>query len=332
MLDMVADQEGYAAHFMDLAVWQSHVQWVCIRHGFGCEWVEPGVPGTFPTFIVETGQLDANQVSKKVVVKFFGPLFESNSSFTIERDMGSWLGTHPMPIASPRILAEGKLDQDWQYLIFEHVVGESMAQARAKLSTQDWLTLASQMGEYIHVLHAETKKSKSGLPQSIIPRTDHYIEFLMQQKANCAANHRAWDELPSQLVDQVAVFVLPIDQLVDISAQPHLIHADLTMDHLLGRLQGDTWQALAVIDWGDMRSGNLLYELVALHLDLFHADRNLLRLCLEAYEMPLFYQDDFPRKAMSMVLLHQFPMPSRVYAPYLEVTSLQELAECLFAI
>lgn len=78
-------------------------------------------------------------------------------------------------------------------------------------------------------------------------------------------------------------------------------------------------------------TGNLLYELVALHMDLFHTDKNLLRACLETYGLPPFFQRDFPRQALSMVLLHQFPMPAPVYAPYRHLKSLHELADGLFA-
>ncbi len=87
---------------------------------------------------------------------------------------------------------------------------------------------------------------------------------------------------------------------------------------------------MAIIDWGDTRVGNILYELVALHLDLFRGDKHLLKLCLQAYELPIFYQLDFTRKALSMVLLHEFPMPAHVYAPYQDAHSLDELAEAVF--
>ncbi len=139
-----------------------------------------------------------------------------------------------------------------------------------------------------------------------------------------------------------------VDDLLDFSSPPHLIHADLTGDHLLGQLAADQhaqsavadlllptrpeWDTLAIIDWGDARIGNILYELVALHLDLFQADKRLLKTCLEIYGLPDFYRQDFARKAFCMVLLHQFPMPSRVYAPYFHVQSMDELAQGLFGI
>jgi hypothetical protein len=166
-----------------------------------------------------------------------------------------------------------------------------------------------------------------------------FIDFLECQRANCLVNHRQWGDLPPQLLAQVQGFLLPVAELVDLASPPHLIHADLTGDHLLGQRaeqkkltpSGAEWDTLAIIDWGDTRIGNILYELVALHLGLFQSDQRLLKLCLEAYGLTDFYRNDFARKAMCMVLLHQFPMPANIYAPFKDTPSLDELAVNLFS-
>jgi hypothetical protein len=331
-LKSLTDRKGYSAHFMDLAIWEAYVRRVCEQHGFNRRKVYPGVPGTFPTFIVELIPDGGQQSLQSVVVKFFGPLFDGAGSFQIERDLGLWLDKEPLPIPSPVILAEGRLNADWQYLIFERVHGVSIAQVRDKLSEDDWSSIACQMGEYMHELHARSAGFAQALPRSMLPSTDTYLSFLEQQRLNCLSNHTAWNDLPTHLLDQLEGYVLPVESLLDFSAAPALIHADLTSDHLLGNLESGRWQSLAIIDWGDAMTGNLLYELVALHLDLFHADKRLLRVCLDAYGLPSFYRHDFPHKALSLVMLHQFPMPAWVYAPYQSARSMHELAEGLFAV
>jgi len=331
-LDSLTDRAVYAAHFMDLTLWDIYVRQVCEYHGFNCGKVIPGVPGTFPTFIVELIPDERQQSFQFVVVKFFGPLFDGASSFRIERDMGHWIEKQSLTIPSPVILAEGRLNEDWQYLIFEHINGVSIGQVRDKLTKDDWSLVARQMGGYIHQLHALSAGHALELPRSMLPCTDTYVSFLQRQRLILLSNHKEWNDLPAHLLDQLEGFVLPAESLIDFSAPPTLIHADLTADHLLGSLVNGRWQSLAIIDWGDAMTGNLLYELVALHLDLFHSDKMLLRECLDAYGLPSFYWHDFPRKALSMVLLHQFPMPAWVYEPYQEVHSIQELAEGLFAV
>jgi hypothetical protein len=331
-ISMLTDRAGYADHFMDLNLWEPHLRNACAWHGFSPAAIKPGIPGTFPTFIVELNDAEATESQRAVVIKFLGPLFEGIESFNIERDLGHWLQGHALPIASPGILAHGQLDQDWKYLIFEHIAGVSIGQVREALSQSDWFSIARHMGEYIKQLHSLTSQYPSKLPGSIQPSTEKFSRFIQQQLVTCRENHQTWNDLPAHWIAQIEDFVLPLDQLIDFTAPAHLIHADLTSDHLLGRMGVGGWHTLAVIDWGDAMTGNLLYELVSLQVDLFRTDKVLLQACLDAYGLPGFYRQDFPRKALSMVLLHQFPMPAKFYAPYLQLKSLQELAECLFAL
>ena len=328
----LTERAVYAAHFMDLTLWERYVEQVCQFHRFDCRQVKPGVAGTFPTFIVQQAPDRSQETTRSVVVKFFGPLFDGRTSFLVERDMGRWIEKQSLCLSSPVILAEGRLDDEWQYLIFEHVNGESIGQAREKISNSDWRRVTSQMGKYIQQLHTLTSSLTMGLPITIIPNKATHLRFLQQQHEHCLTNHQEWKDIPVHLLDQLENYVLPVEDLIDDSEPAHLIHADLTSDHLLGSLVGGRWQSRSIIDWGDAMTGNLLYELVALHLDLFHADKQLLRICLDAYGLADFYRKDFARKALSMVFLHQFPMPTWVYEPYQRAKSLQELAEGLFAI
>jgi hygromycin-B 7''-O-kinase len=188
------------------------------------------------------------------------------------------------------------------------------------------------MGKYLRSLHHLSLNTLSPLSSSLQPTWDSYAVFLHQQGSDCLANHHLWKDLPDHLLPQIESFLLPVEQLIDFSAAPHLVHADLTADHLLGQLEDGHWQSLAVIDWGDAMVGNLLYELVALHVDMFQGDKSLLRACLETYQMPPFFQADFPRKAMNMLLLHQFPMPAEFYQPHSDARSLQDLSLRLFGI
>jgi hypothetical protein len=344
-----SDRVFYSKHFMDPVVWEPFVHQVCRRHRLGCNRVIPGVPGTFPTFLVELQARLDQEPSRMVVVKFFGPLFDGPRSFHIEREMGKWLSQQSLPICSPDVLAQGQLNPTWSYLIFEGVQGVSIRQANPALSAYDWDGIAVQVGAFIKSLHMA---SAMNLPRFVNPTGttgwSDFTDFLDRQQESCQSNHLQWGDLPPQLVSQVQYFLLPTNELLDLSTPPHLIHADLTGDHLLGRMgasrqvhptaeqslrsTGAEWETLAIIDWGDTRIGNVLYELVALHLDLFTADRWLLSICLERYELPDFYRQSFAHKALCMALLHQFPLPAWVSASHADIQTLDELAVKLFTI
>ncbi len=316
---------------------------VAVEQGLECQLIHPGLPGTYPTFIFGAADSESPAEHEHWVVKFFGSLFEGASAFKVERFMGKFLLSHSFCLRSPAILAEGELNAEWSYLVFEHIPGASLSQVRREISDTDGLQIARQMGQFMKELHDQTSRAQlDGLTDAMSSKWDEYVAFLETQRANCLANHQRWQDLPAQLVRGMADFLPPVEQLVELSAPRHLMHADLTGDHLLGRLlprsagshgeAGRGWESLAVIDWGDCRVGNILYELVALHLDLFEGDKRYLRECLDTYGLPSFYQEDFPRKALATVLLHQFPMPATVYAPHHEAGSLEELAERIFGV
>jgi hypothetical protein len=344
---LFSDKLYYSAHFMDLALWEDSVRMVCARHGFRYKEISPALPGSFPTFIVQLDVDDALPDSRTIVVKFFGPLFDGAASFAIERVMGHYLAQQPLPIRSPAILAEGQLDPQWQYLIFEGVSGVSIGQVRQQLTEVSMVRAAGQLGAFIKRLHTLTATTPPLIPMATdVMSWEGFLTFLDMQRVNCRANHQQWKDFPAQLLGQVQDYLLPVEELLDLTSAPHLIHADLTGDHLLGRLtrsketptirarslhiEGVDWDSLAIIDWGDARVGNILYELVALHLDLFKADKHLLHICLEHYGLPDFYQQDFTHKALCMLLLYQFPMPASVFAPHKDAQNLHELAERLF--
>jgi hypothetical protein len=58
----------------------------------------------------------------------------------------------------------------------------------------------------------------------------------------CAANQCLWGGLPERLIEQIDGLILMAAGPV---RRPHLIHADLTGDHLLGRLDNGRWTTWA---------------------------------------------------------------------------------------
>jgi hypothetical protein len=78
--------------------------------------------------------------------------------------------------------------------------------------------------------------------------------------------------------------------------------------------------------------GDFFYELIAVHLDLFQGDNQLLRKFLEGYGFEVSTQANFPKRAMNMTLLHQFGenILTDLFhrRPYLiQIRTLDELAE-----
>jgi hygromycin-B 7''-O-kinase len=326
------DSSYYSAHFMDVAIWEPYVRLVCRRHSLDCARVDAGVPGTFPTFICSASDLNTHRSTGSTVVKFFGPLFKGRASFDIEQVMGQLLEQHALPIPSPQVLAAGELQNGWCYLVFACVPGVSIGEVRQAVQPEDWLSVARQMGYYIHCLHVSGFSIHPALSAQIDFSPKAYASHLRQQRQQCLHNHRTWNDLPQLLLAQLDDFLLPVEQLADPGSSPHLVHADLTADHLLGRLANGKWHTHAIIDWGDASAGSILNELIPIFVDMFRGDQQLLRAFLEEYDLPGFYHAEFPRKALCTLLLASYPVPSILLEPCAHVHSLHELAQCLFGV
>jgi hygromycin-B 7''-O-kinase len=101
-------------------------------------------------------------------------------------------------------------------------------------------------------------------------------------------------------------FLSPVEALLPPDHKTCLVHADLNGDHILGRLEAEQWITTGIIDFGDARLGDIYYELVPMHLDLFKCDRHLLSVFLAVYGIEDRQLQDFPRKAMTCTLLQPF--------------------------
>lgn len=310
---------------MDLPIWEPHVRRVCQRHDLHpSKPIRPGLAGSYPTFIV----------AEHWVVKFFGQLYGGAESYQAELAANRVIASAPR-IPTPALLATGELFADstvwrWPYLIFTFVPGVSIGEVYAQIRWDDKLALARQFGEVTRQLHnLKIEDSPFAKGQNQEP----YLKFLELQRSICVSNHQKWNSLPERLIAQIREYLLPPEEIVDFGLPPSLIHADITRDHILGQIQNGHWQTQALIDFGDAMIGDIFYELVALHLDVFQRNQNLLCAFLDSYGLSNHQKIDFPRKAMSIALLHQFNVFSGIQDWVAEIPdSLDALAELLWSI
>jgi hygromycin-B 7''-O-kinase len=308
-LNLLDTLDGYKQHFTDLILWQPYVREVCIQQGFSCPEVRPTLPGTYPTFF-----------AGDKVIKFFGQLFDGEHSFNVEREAAHLLSTDPL-IPVPALRAEGTLF-GWYYLVYDYLPGESIGQS--SVNHNDKLSVACWLAENVRRLHRLPLIGNSVFSND----PDIYQAFLDEQFRNITPN-----ALPAWVVESLPGYVLSPHDLMRGQPAPHLIHSDLTRDHILGIVTSKGWQPNGIIDFGDAMAGDLYYELVVLHLDLFDCDKRLLKEFLDDYGF--IPPADFPRRMMSMTLLHRFDVLAYVMGirPELQrIRSLENLANKLWNI
>jgi hygromycin-B 7''-O-kinase len=314
--------EDYGPRFTDPVFWRPYVAAICARHELGpCDELRAGLPGTNPVFIVD----------ETYAVKLYTNLFNGAASYPIERATYELIARAP-GLPAPALIATGDLFDPaggwpWPYIVTQAIPGQSLGESQ--VSYADRLALAAWLGPVVHAIH--------DLPlddaEPLRPVWDNFAAFLAAQHAAASATHARWGRLPARLVAQIDGYLPSMDELIDRSEPPALIHGDLNRDHVLGETVDGAWQPTGIIDFGDVWIGDRMYELVALHLGLFDADRRLLRAFLDAYGFDDRLRRDFVRRAMAMTLLFQFDTLGEVIESMpvaAQAASLGDLAELLW--
>ena len=275
--------EAYAASLDDAAFWAPHVAEVLRRHALPAEPPTIGRVGTFPTFL-----------AGRYVVKLFGERFEGAICYQSELAVLRLLRDHPA-IPAPTLLADDTLfgassgAWPWPYLLMTRIDGACWSDAALDRAQQE--SVARQLGMALRHLHA--------LPVPTEPFWQR--DWIAEWRATCVERQRRWRLLPDHLIDQIEAFLL-----VPPDADRRLIHADLHDHHVF--VEDD--RLVGIVDWGDAIVADPYYELAALHLLTFNADRRLLAAFLDGYGWPS--DPAFARRAMSMALIYQFDVLHRV--------------------
>jgi Ser/Thr protein kinase RdoA (MazF antagonist) len=312
----------YGPRMTDAAYWRPYVAAICARHGLGpCDDLRAGLPGTNVVFLV----------AGRYVVKLYPDLFGGAASIAVERQMYALIAQTP-DIPAPALIAEGDLFDraggwHWPYIITQVIPGVSLGETQ--VSAADQLALAAWLGPVLRRVHSLPLDGAGPLA----PTWDAFTDFVARQRASAAANHARWGSLPAHLLAQLDAYLPDLAELIDRSAAPVPLHCDLNRDHVLGEAIGGPWRPSGIIDFGDARVGDRMYELGALHLGLFDGDGQRLRAFLDAYGRDAWPRRDFARRAMAMALLHEFDVLGDVFQQIPaanQVASLGELAELLW--
>jgi len=278
---------------MNPIIWEPYIRQICQSIGYSpLGPIKPGLAGTYPTFIIDN----------KLVVKIFGRLVEGLESFRVEKIINEILSPHNI-IPHPTLIHSGELSLEennpWHYLIFEYVPGIPIGTIDDQIPQDEKINFANWLGKKLRQLH------HLPIPEDIkvsLPKQQSLLDTDIQR---CIQRQIQWGKLPNYLIDQIQSYFEKVPSLLSPNTE-HLIHADLTGDHILGEYSNSTWKTYGVIDFGDAIIGSLEYELIAIHIDLFKCNKILLREFLSSYGYDFSLMKNLPRTALMMMLLHRF--------------------------
>jgi hygromycin-B 7''-O-kinase len=251
-----------------------------------------------------------------LVVKLFDYCGAWRQCFETELDMHRLLIARPH-IPAPTLIATGELFADgdpWPYLVTTRLHGDAWRDLR--LPPAVGIQIATRLGEVVRHLHE--------IPVPDVPAFAMAPDWMRDNRDACVARHLRWATLPNHLVEQIPGFLLDSPTEHTEHTEHTLIHADLSEDHLF---IADN-DLVGIIDWVDAFATDRHYELCALRLGAFGADKTLLAGFLAGYDWPV--DDTFATRAMTAALLHQFDVFAGVTELARHSTTLEDLAVALW--
>jgi hygromycin-B 7''-O-kinase len=317
----ISTKDEYIQYFTDVEFWREYVTMVCEKHKLHpINEINAGLPGTNPVFIVDN----------HYAIKFFTSFFNGYQSYDKELELFGIIKMYST-LPAPSLISSGSLfpkgsEWNWPYIVTKVVPGTSLGEVLDQVSFENMKVLAGFLADVLKDVHALPIKNSVVLPHS----WESFTTFVNHQQQNCARNHKAWNTLPPHLIFQIEDYLMPKASLVLMENEPSIIHCDLNSDHVLGDFKSGSWQPSGIIDFGDAKVGDRIYDLVALHIGLFNCDKRLLKQFLEVYGRDEELENYFVKRAMNYTLLHEFDvlLPLFEQHPQLsKLTTLEELAQ-----
>ncbi len=121
-------------------------------------------------------------------------------------------------------------------------------------------------------------------------------------------DHEVWGSLPPRLVERLRDFLWDARDLIDPERErPAFLHGDLHEGNVFVEGAPGALEPRGLIDFNDAYEGDPHYDLVAIHMRTFGADKRLLRRFLEAYGWGSLGRG-WPRRMMALTLAHDYDM------------------------
>ena len=280
-------ESHYARVRGDAEFWRPHIEEIASRHGLSMSTYEPPL-GDATNAVFFVGD---------VIVKIYTPFFHGRESKGMEPAALRALATDStLPV--PKVKATGELfvksgDWNWPYAVLTRVPGRVLEADWAGMGVEARLQYLRELGGVLAKIHKIPPTSELGEAyRKLWPLG--FQNFLARQLEELK-NHPETVGLP--IAENVRDFQLPPIP----SGWPMILHGDIEPAHLFhenGRFSG-------IVDFGDAKLGDPLYDFVAIRLSIAQ-DRTSLDALFDAYGSDPRTTDEGRLKLGLYTILHEW--------------------------
>ncbi len=238
------------------------------------------------------------------VLKVYTPFFGGRESRGMETAALKNLALEGgVPV--PKVLAKGELEPlerewKWPWALLGRLPGRTLATLWPPLTASERHGFAFELGTMLRRIHGVVPGGElSRTYQSVWPKG--FAEFLTRQ-------HQLVSAQSDLAVIPVYEEILRMSPAGLVSGWPALLHGDLDGSHILvesGKISG-------IIDFGDAKLGDPLYDFIPIHHDLFGLDRSLFAEFLKGYGIDAATEPRFRDRLITYTILHEWGFAGRL--------------------
>jgi hygromycin-B 7''-O-kinase len=298
---------------------------------YWCRYVDAAIRqiGLQPATKIKSPRQGSNVVflvDDSYFVKIFTPVLNGRQQQGIEKLALEILDDYPEVLA-PKLIGSGSLfpdrDWPWDFVVTRRLPGRTLDHLWDGLETSQREAVARDIGKYLRALHSIPVP---GVLRDLISLRMGPEDFLVKWVCDVRARSLRFG-IPKHLAEQAPAFV---ERWLPNPEQTAILHGDLTGEHMFGLVGQSRWTTTGFIDYGDLKLGNPLYDLVAIHFGIFLADTKLLGILFESYgDMPVYEANAM----MALALVHEWDVLRELFQEdrvLASTTSLESVAEILW--
>ena len=289
---VIESMQQWGRVFTDPDYWRPMIEHILEKHDLGdLRQIRAGYPGSNAVF----------WVNDTFIVKIFGQAWKED--FDRELELYRHLAAYDSLLV-PKVMADGAISagQEWKYMVMEGLPGERLGDVWKDMPRDNQLEIGEHLGKIVKQLHSVPVDGIRSMETSKVG----WSQFVQTQMACCVEHHRTNNSLPEHLLAQIPDYLESANPLFADNFFPCIVNSDLTRDHVLLSQVGSHWQSTGIIDFGDVKIGYRDYEFVALYLDAFDCDVEVMRTFLQAYDYPNGVDPRFNQCLMAYSILHRY--------------------------
>lgn len=315
MLPSITSEQEYSDLRKQLEPWRDAVREVLRRHELAVpdKTLRLGRHATYPTVLA----------GDEHVVKLFGPWWCGPES--LEAELAAYAAFAGRGLPVPTLRAHGQV-AGWTYLVLEQLRGRDLLAVRDELDSDTLVELAAWLGRFCRGLKATPLAREGYLSSS----WDRFRRFLSARREEVIEHDSEASRLPPHLQPELGRWLPHVDELIDASRAPVLLHGDLHDHHVFGTVESSEFVPTGVIDFTDALTGDPYYEIGPLYMHTFRADPRLLAAWAAAADLPPAGVLGFRKRALAYAILHEFEPLIRLREELASYPTLDAVAEGLF--